>query len=295
MTPPPAAVDIHAHYEQCLVSVVHLSPSEASNFCPERDAARHQQYLLLPTDLDVARILPERTRADLGAAAYALYRMAVAVDALIDEGRAGALRFAMLNAELAALLISRHLPSDDGYWALHRNAYDAMWNAAAIEARADSASLSELDAIRVAKSRLLELPVHWHSRLAPLADAFPLAHAILDVGKTFQAMDDISDFLPDLRAGKTSYAIRVVADYCASAGIDLRAQPHELQLRLLILTPAIREDLLALRAATVEAARTIEAHGMRLWAAVAARGVTQMDRYLDAIAVAHAPLRRSAA
>lgn len=67
-----------------------------------------------------------------------------------------------------------------------------------------------------------------------------------------------------------------------------------MQLRLLILTPTIRDDLLQLREATRQAAATIQSHGMHLWLEVAERGIQQMDRYLEAIRLAHAPLEHAA-
>lgn len=213
---PANAIDVHQHYRLTLRSIAHLTISDVEGLCPPADLASHQQYLLLPFDLDSRGDLPHPTRLDLGAAAYALYRMAVAIDAVIDEGRAGALRFAIANAEVAALLIARHIPTQHPYWALHRRAYDAMWRAADVESKPDQASLSDLDAIRVSKSHLLELPVHWHAALSSAGDLGSLASAILAVGKTFQAMDDISDFHADLRAGKTTFAIRAAADHCAA-------------------------------------------------------------------------------
>lgn len=288
------AFAVHLHYQACLMSIGHLPRPEVESLCPVTDLISHQHYLLLPFDLDTRRDLPQATLLDLGAAAYALYRMAVAIDAVIDEGRAGALRFALLNAEIASLLIARHIPTQHAYWGTHRRAYDAMWRAADIEAKVAGATLAELDAIRISKSHLLELPVHWHSALSGSGNLSPLAAAILTVGKTFQAMDDISDFHADLRAGKTTFAIRATADHCAASDVDLREQSPEMQLRLLILTPSIRDDLHRLRESTLEAAITIGGHGMRLWSQVAERGIQQMDRYLEAIRIAHAPLEQAA-
>jgi hypothetical protein len=288
------AFSVHLHYQASLMAIGHLPKSEVDALCPVTDLISHQHYLLLPFDLDSRRDLPHSTLLDLGVAAYALYRMAVAIDAVIDEGRTRALRFALINAELSSLLIARHIPTQHVYWKTHRLAYDAMWRAADIESKVDQASLSDLDAIRVSKSHLLELPVHWHAALSAAGNLNPLAAAILTVGKTFQAMDDISDFHADLRAGKTTFAIRATADHCAASDVDLREQSPEMQLRLLILTPSIREDLQRLRDATLDAALTIGAHGMQLWSQVAERGIRQMDRYLEAIRVAHAPLEQAA-
>lgn len=291
---PPDTDDLHAHYRACLADILRFPPKDIEALCPASEAQEHRQYLLLPFDLDGSGRIANQVLKDLSAAAYAMYRMAVAADAVIDDGRTGALRFAVANAELAALLISRHIPLDAAYWRIHRFAYDRMWAAAEIERDAITATLSDLDSIRIGKSGLLELPVHWHAALTRSEPALDLANAILEVGRTFQCMDDISDFRADLQVHRLTYYGRLAHDFCADHRVDLTRETPEMQLRLLILCPGFQADVLRAIDATRAAAAVIELHGLVLWHHVAQKGLDQMIRYARAIEVARAPLERVA-
>lgn len=233
-------------FERYLVEMLGYSPADAARLSRSEYATTHRHYLIIFysfAESSVGLALAKDTLIDLSVAAYAVMRMAVAIDKAVDDGDTGAMRFAMDNQQLILRLLVRHLPHTPDLWLRHNSVMSRYWRIADLERcqypKHCQEALAILDEVQWYKSCPLHVVLDWIDSLASGRVPEIMYRTLDQTSKVWQVLDDIDDFQEDVQKGQLTLLAYEVSNWCDLHGIDFAAESPERKLRLLYLSPVI--------------------------------------------------------
>lgn len=204
-----------------------FSASEQAIYCAPDVFYKHSFYINLTKNLSPAYTdkLSHMDLLNISEISYFLLRALLAFDTIVDDGVTSNLKLGIFNYEAALVRLNATYPNSDKFWDEFREIKIRYHKASELEKKISLEksllSLEEFTYIAEGKSIFVKLiPLMLDSTLGSSENTKKLQQSLLNFHVGLQVLDDIEDFIIDIKKSQTTYANSSIKKHLNDIGID---------------------------------------------------------------------------